>query len=76
MTDRSFGLFEPDAVTRLVTKADGGLPLSETDEMAIAGILSTQILARQFVSGFEGRPPVSEAEDLRICVGRPFVRSK
>lgn len=73
---RKTGLFEPDAVTRLVAKADRGLPLSETDEMALAGILSTQILERQFVSGFESRPPVSDAEDLRICVGRPFVRSK
>jgi asparagine synthase (glutamine-hydrolysing) len=72
---RKTGFFEPEAVTKLIAKADGGLPLSETDEMALAGILSTQILERQFVSGFEGRPPVSEAEDLRICVGRPLVRS-
>jgi asparagine synthase (glutamine-hydrolysing) len=70
------GLFEPEAVRGLVAKAEGGLPLSETDEMALAGILSTQILERQFVSGFESRPPVSEADDLRICVGRPFVRSQ
>jgi asparagine synthase (glutamine-hydrolysing) len=70
------GLFEPEAVRGLVAKAEGGLPLSETDEMALAGILSTQILERQFVSGFESCPPVSEADDLRICVGGPSVRSE
>ena len=57
---RAAGLFDPAAVARLVAKADRGLSLSETDEMALAGILSTQILESRFIR--DSRP------------GHPFPR--
>ncbi|HSD84419.1 MAG TPA: asparagine synthase (glutamine-hydrolyzing), partial [Anaerolineae bacterium] len=43
------GLFNPRAVGQLVNKAASGAPLSENDDMALVGILSTQLLDRQFV---------------------------
>ena len=69
---RSAGLFDPSAVSHLVKKADRGLALSETDEMALAGILSAQILERQFISGFEIRPPVPEGHDLKVVRRAPL----
>jgi asparagine synthase (glutamine-hydrolysing) len=56
------GFFDARAVTRLVDKAESGLPLGETDEMALAGILSTQILHLRFVTRFEASPPVPAEE--------------
>jgi len=49
------GYFHPQAVTRLIRKAQSTHLLSERDNMALAGILSTQLLYRQFVEDFPGR---------------------
>lgn len=49
------GLFNPLAVTQLAAKARGGAPLSETDDMAVAGILSAQLVHRQFITEFDAR---------------------
>jgi asparagine synthase (glutamine-hydrolysing) len=49
------GLFNPQAVTQLVRKAIGGAQLSEVDDMAVAGILSTQLVYDQFVKNFNTR---------------------
>jgi asparagine synthase (glutamine-hydrolysing) len=51
-TVRALGYFHPQAVARLVKKAQGPHPLSERDNMALAGMLSTQLLHRQFVQNF------------------------
>ena len=66
------GLFKPAAVQRLVEKAASDAPLSETDEMALVGILSSQLLHQLFVADFQLPAPVTEADDLIICVqGEP-----
>ena len=44
------GLFNPAAVEQLTRKLRQGLPLGETDDMALVGILSTQLLDRMFIS--------------------------
>jgi asparagine synthase (glutamine-hydrolysing) len=49
------GLFNPRAVAQLVNKAASGAPLSENDEMAVVGILSTQLVDQQFVHDYQGR---------------------
>ena len=49
------GLFNPQAVAQLVCKAISGVQLSEVDEMAVAGILSTQLVYQQFVKDFNTR---------------------
>ena len=43
------GLFDPFAVSQLIAKAEESKPLSETDEMALVGILSSQLLYWQFL---------------------------
>jgi asparagine synthase (glutamine-hydrolysing) len=54
------GYFNPRAVAGLVNKAKGVRPLSERDNMALAGVLSTQLLHYQFVDDFGHRHPVIE----------------
>ena len=51
------GLFEPKAVQRLVAKVRSGQAIGIRDNMAIVGILSTQILVDRFVNHFEQRAP-------------------
>jgi asparagine synthase (glutamine-hydrolysing) len=48
-------LFNPLAVAQLVRKAQSGAQLSEVDDMAIAGVLSTQLVYQQFVKEFSSR---------------------
>jgi asparagine synthase (glutamine-hydrolysing) len=49
------GLFNPLAVQQLARKAASGAALSEVDDMAVAGILSTQLVHDQFVQHFSAR---------------------
>lgn len=60
---RRAGLFKPAAVEQLVKKAATGMPLGETDDMALAGILSAQLVHRLFVTDFEAAPPVTPGRD-------------
>ena len=46
---KSFGIFDPVKVIKLVEKARIGKNISEVDNMAIAGILSTQLLDHLFI---------------------------
>lgn len=64
------GFFEPAAVQKLFAKAlaavNGGGGLSEIEDMALVGILSTQLIYRQFVRG-EGSPSsVTALENLKL----------
>jgi asparagine synthase (glutamine-hydrolysing) len=59
------GLFNPFAVTRLFRKAAGGARLSEVDDMAVAGILSTQLVYQQFVKAFR-LAPVSPRDRIKV----------
>jgi len=49
---REDGLFEPTAVRGLVEKAEKGLAIGMKDNMALVGILSTQLLAQLFLRAF------------------------
>lgn len=46
---KSFGLFNPEKVKMLVGKIKSGQHISEVDQMAVAGIISTQLLYKMFV---------------------------
>ena len=46
-----FGIFNPASVEKLLGKMAEGKTVTENDNMAVAGILSTQILMDMFVSG-------------------------
>jgi asparagine synthase (glutamine-hydrolysing) len=52
---RASGYFDVEAVSALVGKAQSGARLSEVDDMALVGILSTQLVHEQFVRGFQRR---------------------
>ncbi len=65
------GLFDAAAVWKLVAKIQSGAPIGETDDMAIAGILSTQLVHEQFIAHFRLEAPVShERDDIKVCLGR------
>lgn len=63
------GLFKPSAVVKLVEKIRQGLPIGESDDMALAGILSTQLVHSQFLTDFDRRPPVSFNANVKMCRG-------
>ncbi len=46
-----FGIFNPASVAKLLGKMQEGKTVTENDNMAVAGILSTQILMDMFASG-------------------------
>lgn len=63
------GLFKPAAVRQLQEKLERGMPLSETDDMALVGILSSQLVMHHFVTDFTMPPPLSAADDVKIYYG-------
>ena len=63
---REAGLFHPDAVTKLVAKIDRGQALGETDDMALAGVLSSQLFYYQFLKNFQRSKPLSESDDVKV----------
>ena len=52
---RSDGLFDPLAVARLVEKFRAGRAIGIKDNMALTGILSTQLLVDQYITHFGAR---------------------
>jgi asparagine synthase (glutamine-hydrolysing) len=63
---RDTGYFKPAAVGQLVTKMNNRAPIGETDEMALAGIISTQLLHHQFVASFKMPPPLSHNDSVKV----------
>jgi asparagine synthase (glutamine-hydrolysing) len=62
------GLFRPMAVAHLRKKALSGVRLSETEDMALVGILSTHLLVEQFIRDMRMPQPLSDADDVRVCI--------
>ncbi|RWH73546.1 asparagine synthase (glutamine-hydrolyzing) [Mesorhizobium sp.] len=65
---RAAGVFDPESVSRLVGKCQartGGGDMSNSDNMALVGVLSTQLLHQQFVAT---RPAGVTSPDLSIDV--------
>jgi asparagine synthase (glutamine-hydrolysing) len=54
----------------MIQKLDAGKHLSETDDMALAGILSSQLVYQQFVKDFTMPEPLSINDDIKVCVSR------
>ena len=61
------GVFSPERVSRLIRKRDKNAHFGELDDMAIAGILSTQLIHRQFMESF------SSDLDGPLCEPSVFV---
>jgi asparagine synthase (glutamine-hydrolysing) len=70
---REAGLFHSGAVSKLVTKIEHGQPLGETDDMAIAGIISSQLFFFQFVKDFQRAEPLSDRDDVKVCDRRTHL---
>ena len=51
---KSDGVFQPSAVTALLQKFSGGRTASQKDDMAMVGILSTQLLVHEFIRDRKG----------------------
>ncbi|MBU6399637.1 MAG: asparagine synthase (glutamine-hydrolyzing), partial [Verrucomicrobia bacterium] len=68
------GLFDLVAVRRLVQKAESDRPLGETDDMALAGIISTQLLHHRFIDRFVAQP-LPAGPRLKVCLDRDTARS-
>jgi len=69
---RASGCFDPGAVAALARKAAAGRPLGERDNMALAGVLSTQLLHHHFVEHYAAHlvPPIALT---RIRLGGVYV---
>ena len=46
------------------------LPLGETDDMALAGIISTQLVDRQFISSSRPTLPLDDTDDVKVVIGK------
>lgn len=64
---KNAGVFDPSAVGQLLRKLDEGAALGETEDMALAGIVSTQLVHQQFVAGLRRPAPLT---DHRLKVRR------
>jgi asparagine synthase (glutamine-hydrolysing) len=62
---RRSGIFAPEPVDRLLRKYKVRGELSEFEDMALVGALSTQLLHDQFIENFSRSVP--EADPVRIC---------
>jgi asparagine synthase (glutamine-hydrolysing) len=63
---KAAGLFNPEAVQQLLTKLKSGKRVGETDDMAFAGIISSQLVWRQFTVDFQRHTPAPiRFEELR-----------
>jgi len=64
------GLFNPELVSRLVTKCDrmAAQPTSAKDDMALVGVLSTQLLHHHFVESFCQQVEQAKRRSPRLTV--------
>ena len=62
-TLKSFGIFDPVKVKHLIINTKQQKVISEIDQMAIAGILSTQLLYQMFID----KPIVTDLDSLNDC---------
>jgi asparagine synthase (glutamine-hydrolysing) len=64
------GLFNAAAVGSLVNKVRQGGGVGETDDMALVGILSTQLVHHQFIENFHIPAPLSEHDPVKVRDGQ------
>ena len=68
------GMFKAAAVGQMVNKVERGMHLGETDDMALVGILSAQLVHEQFIRDFRLAEPVSDKDDMKVCRGRKVAQ--
>jgi asparagine synthase (glutamine-hydrolysing) len=72
---KAAGLFNPAAVGRLLQKLDSGSSLGETEDMAVAGVVSGQLVHQQFVAGLRDASPLGGRDDVKVCRQPPLGTS-
>jgi asparagine synthase (glutamine-hydrolysing) len=65
------GLFKPAVVEQFVAKLARGTPVGETDDMALVGILSTQLLYNQFIKRFRNDEVLPSTANVKVCCLEP-----
>jgi asparagine synthase (glutamine-hydrolysing) len=60
------GIFDAGAVDLLMQKLQRGQAIGETDDMAFVGIVSTQLVHKQFVESFPRVSPISAEDDVKV----------
>lgn len=63
---RQTGIFSFPSVQKLINKVSSGGLVTEMENMALAGIISTQILYHQYIIKDNFRPQISELSNCRI----------
>jgi asparagine synthase (glutamine-hydrolysing) len=63
---KNTGLFNYDLVERLLQKTRAGTLVTEIENMALSGIISTQLLYHQFIIGDSYRPSFPVLENCRM----------
>ncbi|PIE82347.1 MAG: asparagine synthase (glutamine-hydrolyzing) [Chloroflexi bacterium] len=58
--------FNPNAIANLKKKIERLGQLSESDDMTLAGVLSTQLVYEQFIAKFQPPPPINKNDDIKI----------
>jgi asparagine synthase (glutamine-hydrolysing) len=66
---RKSGYFKTEAVGQLTQKIRHGVAVSESDDMALAGILSTQLVHQQFVQNFRAVAGLPKGVRVKVCRG-------
>jgi len=66
---RKTGIFSPVSASRLFQAVQQGRSVGETDEMALIGILSTQLLHRHFIESYTPRMALADSDRIK-CVDR------
>jgi asparagine synthase (glutamine-hydrolysing) len=61
------GLFKPSVVEQFVAKLSRGTPVGETDDMALVGILSTQLLHHKFIKHFRNDEVLPATAKVKVC---------
>jgi asparagine synthase (glutamine-hydrolysing) len=61
------GLFKPAVVEQFVAKLARGTRVGETDDMALVGILSTQLLHHQFIKNFRHDEVLPPTANVKVC---------
>jgi len=63
---RDAGMFNPERVERLVNKCERQAAVSEVDNMALVGVLSSQVLYDQFIGNFTLPEQALASADLAV----------
>ena len=69
---KAYGLFNPNMVNALIKKIQLQPNMPEVDQMAIAGILSTQLLHKMFVLN-QFDPDISSLKNVSIILESPTL---